>query len=160
MEGGRVDGIALSGRRRRVGKEMAKVGIASFGAHLGALHVVRSVQVFDQEIFRDRFGKRGQAGAAIEFVERSEEWFAGNDIDVNAGALVVPELILERRSRCHSRARQNIGPALIGFSKSASLGTGRFGSKPVVSFFSWCEKEEVNRPGSEHHHHAEADVQC
>src|ERR1700722_8845174 len=95
MEGGRVDGVALSGRRLRVGKEMAKVGIASFGAHLRALHFVRSVRFLDNEIFRDRFAKRGAAGAAIEFVERSEEWFAGNDIDVDAGALVVPELVLE-----------------------------------------------------------------
>ena len=95
MEGGRVNGVALSGGRLRVGKEMAKVGIASFGAHLGALHIVRGVQVLGEEIFRDRFAKRGHAEAAIEFVERSEEWFAGNDIDVDAGTLVIPELVLE-----------------------------------------------------------------
>src|SRR6202162_3983078 len=95
MEGGRVNGVALSSGRLRVGKEMAKVGIASFGAHLGALHLVRSVQVLDEEIFRDRFAQRGHAEAAIEFLERSEEWFAGNDIDVDAGALVIPELVLE-----------------------------------------------------------------
>jgi hypothetical protein len=97
MEGGRVNGVALSGGRLRVGKEMAKVGIASFGAHLGALHIVRSVQVLGEEIFRDRFAKRGHAEAAIEFVERSEQWFAGNDIDVDAGTLVIPELVLKRR---------------------------------------------------------------
>jgi hypothetical protein len=93
MEGGRVNGVTLPGGRFRVRKEMAKVGIASFGAHLGALHIVRSVQALDEEIFRDRFAKRGHAEAAIEFVKRSEEWFAGNDIDVNAGALVVPDSI-------------------------------------------------------------------
>ena len=97
VEGGRVNGVALSGGRLRVGKEMAKVGVASFGAHLSALHVVRSVQFLDQEIFRDRFAKRGHAEAAIEFVERSEEWFAGNDIDVDAGTLVIPELVLKKR---------------------------------------------------------------
>src|SRR5205823_2220410 len=85
MEGGRVEGVALSGGRHRVGKEMAEVGIASLGAHLGALHIVRSVRFLDEEIFRDRFGKRGAAGPAVEFVERSEEWFAGNDVDVDAG---------------------------------------------------------------------------
>src|ERR1043166_3295299 len=103
MEGGRVDGVALSGRRRPVGKEMAKPGIASFGAHLRALHIVRSVRFLDQEIFRDWFGKRGEAGAAIEFVERSEEWFAGNDIDVDAGALVVPE----QRAHRHVRSEEH-----------------------------------------------------
>ena len=95
MEGGRVDGVALSGRRGRVGKEMAEVGIATFGADLSALHAVRSVHFLDEEIFRDRLGKRGTARAAIKFVERSEEWFARDDIDVNAGAFVVPKLILE-----------------------------------------------------------------
>ena len=95
MESGRVEGVALSGRRRRVGEKMAEVGIASFGAHLSALHVVRSVHFLDEEIFRDRFGKGGPTGAAIEFVERSEEGLAGNDIDVDAGALVIPELVLE-----------------------------------------------------------------
>ena len=76
---------------------MTKVGVASFGANLGALHTFRSVQALDDEIVRDRFAKRRHAETAIEFVERREEWFAGNDIDVDAGVLVVPELILERR---------------------------------------------------------------
>src|SRR5438132_13832809 len=95
MESGRVNGVALPCRRSWVGKEMAKVGIAAFSADLGALHVPRGVHFFDHEIFRDWFGKRGPAGAAIEFVERSKEWFAGDDIDVKADTLVVPELILE-----------------------------------------------------------------
>src|SRR5438045_1343923 len=99
MESGRVNGVTLSGGRFRVGKEIAKVGVASFGAHLGALHIVRSVQVLDEEIFRDRFAERGHAEATIEFVERSEEWFAGNDIDIDAGALVIPELVLKRGLR-------------------------------------------------------------
>src|SRR6266436_9340937 len=97
MEGGRVNGVNLSGGRFRVGKEIAKVGIASFGAHLGALHIVRSVQLLDEEIFRDRFAKCGYADLTVEFVERSKEWFAGNDIDVDAGTLVIPEFVLKRR---------------------------------------------------------------
>src|SRR5206468_12676142 len=75
MEGGRVNEVTLSGGRFRVGKEMAKVGVASFGAHLGALHIVRSVQLLDEEIVRDRFAKGGHADAAVVFVERSEELF-------------------------------------------------------------------------------------
>ena len=97
MEGGRVDGVTLSGGRFWVGKEMAKVGIASFGAHLGALHIVRSVHVLDEQIFRDRFAECGQPDLAVEFVELSEERFAGNDIDVDARAVLIPKLILERR---------------------------------------------------------------
>src|SRR5437660_9722502 len=99
MEGGRVNGVTLSGRRFRVGKEMAKMSVTSFGAHLGALHIVRSIQLLDEEIFGDRFAECGQADLAVIFVERSEEWFAGNDIDVDAGALVIPELVLKRGLR-------------------------------------------------------------
>ncbi len=97
MEGGRVHHVTLAGRRLRVGKDIAKVGVTSFGVHLGALHIVRSVQALAKQIFRDRFAECGKADVAVEFVERSEEWFAGNDIDIDAGALVVPQLILERR---------------------------------------------------------------
>src|SRR5438876_9744352 len=67
VEGGRIDGVAFSGRRLRVGKEMAKVGVASFGAHLGALYPVRSIQALDKEIFRDGFAERRHAEAAIVF---------------------------------------------------------------------------------------------
>jgi len=95
MKGCGIDGVALSRRRSRVRKQMPEVGIASFGADFSTLHVARSVHAFDEEIFRDRFGKRRPARSAIEFVERCEEWFAGDDIDIDAGALVVPELILE-----------------------------------------------------------------
>src|SRR5438445_10797306 len=93
MESGRVNGVILSGGRFWVGKEIAKVRVAAFAPHLGALHIMRSVQVLDEEIFRDRFAKCRQAGAAIEFVERSDACFAGNDIDVDAVPLVIPELV-------------------------------------------------------------------
>ena len=97
MESGRVDGVTLSGGRFRVGKKMAEVSVTSFGAHLDALHIVRGVRLFDKKIFRDRFAKCGHADLTVEFVERSEKWFAGNDIDVDAGAIIVPEVILEGR---------------------------------------------------------------
>src|SRR5450432_484758 len=94
LEGGRIEGVACSARRLRVGKDVAKVGVASFGAHLGALHLVRSVQALDEEIFRDWFAERRHADLAIVFVNRSEEGFVGNNIDVDAGAVVVPEFVL------------------------------------------------------------------
>src|SRR5438552_6433081 len=88
MEGGRIDRVTFSGWRLRVGKEMAKVGVAPFGAHLGALYPVRSIQALDEEIFRDGFAERRHAEAAIVFIDRSEEWFVGNHIDVDAGTVV------------------------------------------------------------------------
>src|ERR1700674_988912 len=96
MEGGRIEGVAYSARRLRVFKDVAKVGVASFGAHLGALHLVRSVRALDEEIFRDWFAERRHAEAGIVFVDRSEEWLVTNDVDVDAGTVVVPEFVLER----------------------------------------------------------------
>ena len=96
MEGGRINDVALAGGRLRVGKDMAKAGITSLGAHLGPLHLVCVVGHLDEEIFRNGFRERGQADVAVELVDRSEQRFAGNDIDVDADLLTVPELILKR----------------------------------------------------------------
>src|SRR5438046_8773551 len=80
MEGGRVNGVNLSSGRLRFGKEMAKVGVTSFGAQLGALHIVQRVQSLRDEMFRARFATRGQAEAAIEFVGWSKHSFSGTDV--------------------------------------------------------------------------------
>jgi len=57
-------------------------------------------------------------------------------------AIVIPELVLKSVCVPFSRTTN-----ILGFNrrfKTASLGTGRFGSKPVVSFFSFCaEKEDI-----------------
>src|ERR1700756_3272404 len=99
MQGSRVNRVTLSCGRFRVVKEMAEMRVAAFGANLSALHIVRCVQSLDQEIFRDRFTKCGHADLTVEFVEGSKEWLASNDIHVDACAVVVPEIILERRLR-------------------------------------------------------------
>ena len=158
MESGRVDGVALPCRRSWVGKEMAKVGIAAFSTDLGALHVPRGVHFFDHEIFRDWFGKRGPAGAAIEFVERNKEWFAGDDIDVNADTLVAPELILEGGLGAiltHDKILvwlQSPFQSRIVRHRPVRIETGG------LLFFLVREKKEVDRPRGEHGYHAEANV--
>src|SRR5436190_24293123 len=141
MEGGRVNGVTLSRGRFRIGKNMAKVSVTSLGAHLGPTHIVRRVQVLDQKIFRDRFAKCGQADLCIEFIDRSEEWLEGNDIDVDTLLIAVPKLILERRFG----ATLPHDPKFLGFQSlfnTVSLGTGRFGSKVVVSAFSFCARKK------------------
>jgi hypothetical protein len=158
MESGRVNGVALPCRRSWVGKEMAKVGTAAFGTDLSALHVPRGVHFFDHEIFRDWFGKRGPAGAAIEFVERSKEWFAGDDIDVKADTLVVPELILEG----------GLG-AILAHDKILVRLQSPFQSRIVrhrpvrietggLLFFLVRENKKINGPGSEHSRDGDANV--
>src|SRR5437016_2270338 len=137
---------------------MAKVGIAAFSTDLGALHVPRGVHFFDHEIFRDRFGKRGPTSAAIEFVERSKERFAGDDIDVNTDTLVVPELILKGR----------LG-AILAHDKILVRLQSPFQSRiirhrPVwietggLLFFLVRENKKINGPGSEHSRDGDANV--
>ena len=158
MKSGRVDGVALSSRRRRIGKEMAKVRIAAFSADLGALHVPRGVHFFDHEIFRDWFGKRGPAGAAIEFLERSKEWFAGDDIDVNADTLVVPELILEGGLGAifaHNKILvrlQSPFQSRIVWHRPVRIETGG------LLFFLVRENKKVDRAGGEHSRNGDANV--
>src|SRR5262245_33436195 len=45
----------------------------------------------------DRPGEARPAGARVELVERAEEGLAGDDVDVDPGLVVVPELVAERR---------------------------------------------------------------
>ena len=51
MEGSRVNDITLSRGGLRIGKHIAKVSVTSLGVDLGPLHVVRSIQALDEEIF-------------------------------------------------------------------------------------------------------------
>src|ERR1700746_3741769 len=82
MERGGVNRVALSGGRFRVGENIAEMGGAAFRGDSGPLHIVGSIQFFNQQIFRDWLGKRWLADARIVFVERTKEGFAGDDIDV------------------------------------------------------------------------------
>src|SRR3954471_14757525 len=67
------------------------------GAHLGADHAVGAVfQLVD--IGRiDRLRKTGPTASRFEFVGRSEERLAGDDIDINPGLLVVQIFAGSRR---------------------------------------------------------------
>src|SRR5436190_20046955 len=51
MKGSRVNDVTLPRGRLRVGKHIAEVSVTSFGADLGSLHVVRSIDALHEEIF-------------------------------------------------------------------------------------------------------------
>src|SRR5438445_11636482 len=57
---------------------------------------MRTVGLLKNGIRRDRFGKRGSSCSAIEFVERAEERVVGDNVDIDAGAIVVPIFVSER----------------------------------------------------------------
>src|SRR5262245_42082569 len=50
MKSSRLDGVLTAGGRFRIGKEVAKMGVAPLGSHFGPLHVLRVVRLFHQEI--------------------------------------------------------------------------------------------------------------
>ena len=76
---------------------MAEVRIAAFRAHFDAMHVVRIVVLFGDQIFRNRFRESWAPGAAVELVERTKKRFTGDDVDIDPRANIVPIFILKRR---------------------------------------------------------------
>src|SRR5204863_5128052 len=120
--------------------------------------VVRRMQARGEKIFCDRVGECGEADPSIEFVERSEKRFAGNHIDVNAGLLVIPELILE------SPLAATLAHDGIFLSLQSLFQDGVAGNRTVriescgLLFFFLREKEKVQPPDDEHDRDADTDV--
>src|SRR5437763_17117625 len=76
---------------------MAEMRIAAFRAHFDAMHVVRIVVLFGDQIFRNRFRESWAPGAAVELVERTKKRFTGDDVDIDPRTNIVPIFILKRR---------------------------------------------------------------
>src|SRR5438445_13129285 len=76
---------------------MAEVRIAAFRAHFDAMHVVRIIVLFGDQIFRNRFRESWAPGAAVELVERTKKRFTGDDVDIDPRTNIVPIFILKRR---------------------------------------------------------------
>jgi hypothetical protein len=136
------------------------VGVTSLGVHLGALQVVGSIQALREEIFRDRLGKRREADAGVEFVDRSEERFTANDVDVDAGLLIIPELILESPLAA-TLAHDGI---FLGLQSLFQDGIGGDRTVRIEScgllFLFLREKEEVEPAGNEHDRDADTSVRA
>ena len=95
-QGRGVNRITPPSGGRAIVEDVTKMGITSHRANFDALHLERVVRLFHNHIGTDRFGEAGTAQLAIEFVERGKERFACNEIDVEAGAEIIPILILKR----------------------------------------------------------------
>ena len=90
--------------RRTVIKDVPKMGIALVASDFGPFHAESAICFFSDVAIFDRFCETGPTAAAVEFVERSKEGFAADNIDVNARAMIVPIFVSERR----------LGAALLG----------------------------------------------
>ena len=95
-ERGGIDTVSKSIWTRPIVKDVAEMGIAFRAADFGPIHSHGAIGFLDDLFFGDRFGETGPAASAIEFVERSEEWFAGDHINVNPWRVIVPVGVVER----------------------------------------------------------------
>ena len=98
-----IEAIAHAGRLWTVVKNVAEVRVALFRADFRALHEESLISFLDDMRRVDRLGETRPAGAALEFVGGREERFAANQVDVNAGLVVVPVSIAGKAARCRFR---------------------------------------------------------
>ena len=96
-QGGGVYAVAHAAGGRTIGKNVSKVGLATFGTDLGADHAVGVVGLFDDFCLIEGLGKAGPTGARVEFIGGGEKGTSGDDIDVDPRFFVVPIGILKRR---------------------------------------------------------------
>ncbi len=82
---------------RAVVEDVAEVGVAVLGDDFRAVHAESAVGVLDDVVLGERLGEARPAGAAVELVQRAEKRLAGDDIDVDAGGVVVPVGVAEGR---------------------------------------------------------------
>ena len=100
---------------------MAEMRIAFLRPHFGPHHVETVVEFFHDVLRPDGFCETGEAGPGIVFVERGKERLVRDDVDVKAGFVVVPMLIVERR--LGSVLARNV--ELLGIELVAQLRIGR-----------------------------------
>ncbi len=93
----RVDAVARPRRRRTVVEQMPEVCLSAARQHFGADHTVTRVGGGDHPLGLDRPRKARPAGAGVELVGRAEQRLAARHIDVQAGFVIVPVLVVERR---------------------------------------------------------------
>src|SRR5436190_10421666 len=92
-----IDAVTQVRRTGTVVKHVAEMRIGGLRTHLSSFHAQCAVAFLDDFSLLHRPGETGPARAGIEFVERTEQRLAGNDVDVNAGFVIVPVSVLERR---------------------------------------------------------------
>src|SRR5690606_10151467 len=93
----RVHAEAQPAGTRTVGEYVTQVRVAGGAADLGTWHAELVVDPGGDDLGRDRPGERGPPGAGVILVGRQEQRRAIDHVDVDAGALLVPVIVGERR---------------------------------------------------------------
>ena len=73
------------------------MGVSRFGPYFRACHAHAAIGFLDHVFLRQWLGEAGPAGAAFEFIERTEEWLAADAVDVDAGFVIIPVFVAEGR---------------------------------------------------------------
>src|SRR5436309_14251748 len=110
--------------------------IARFPTNFNAFHSERGILFFGNVVWRYGLGETGPTRAAVELVQRAEELFAGDNINVNARLVIVPVSIMKWRLRAAFS-----GDVILIFGQLAfQLGIGRnwFGWIHFLGFFFLC----------------------
>lgn len=92
-----IDAVTKTGRPRAIIENMAEMGIGGLRANLGADHAMGGVVALDDFLIDERLAEAGPTTPGIELIQRTKERFAGNDVDVNAGFVIVPEFVSKGR---------------------------------------------------------------
>src|SRR6267142_257890 len=92
-----IDAVTKAGRPRTIVENMAEVGIGGLRANLSAHHTMSAVVTLDDFFISEGLAETGPAATGIEFIQRTEQRFARDDVDVKAGFVIVPEFVVEGR---------------------------------------------------------------
>src|SRR6267143_1357034 len=96
LQRGGVEAVALTGRRRPVGKQVAEVAVAAPAADLDALHAVRAVAQEREVLGVERLVEGRPAGARLELGPRAKERQPAQPAAVHALVLVVQKTTAKR----------------------------------------------------------------
>ena len=91
-----IHAVAQAGRRGPSSNTWPRCESPSLATELRCASC-RASRVFVESSPARWLGEARPAGAGVELVERAEQRLAGDDVDVDAGLVVVPVLIVERR---------------------------------------------------------------
>src|SRR5512143_3851842 len=90
-----VHAVTLAGRLRTVVEEVAEVRVRVRRPDFRTSHEQTAIDLRLDVLRRERLGEAWPSGSRLELVERAEQGLARHDVDIDAGFVIVPVLVLE-----------------------------------------------------------------
>src|SRR5690348_16738554 len=129
-----VHAVAVSGRRRTVGKDVAEMAVATRAADLRAHHAVVRVADFAHVCGIERREETRPARAGLELAARLEQREAAQPADVGAGLVIVEQraaegalgAVIEKDPALFGREARSEAVALCGGQRAEVVAGGGF----------------------------------